>query len=121
MLFSFLTVVGSESVAVGNLLVAPKGAAKIIDAGSPGSFTSRQLGEAISASPQASQAYQRLQQMGFDVRIVNRADGLAGETSLRGVVNINRRYNGSVQEALETLVHESKHVDLLRTTGDLNV
>lgn len=58
--------------------------------------------------------------MGFDIKIVNRADGLAGQTSLKGVVNINRHYNGSVQEALETLVHESKHVDLLRTTGDLN-
>ncbi|WP_146405580.1 hypothetical protein [Allorhodopirellula heiligendammensis] len=100
--------------------VTPKGAGKIIDAGSPGSFTARELGEAISSNPQAARAYQKLQQMGFDIRIVNRADDLAGQTSLKGVVNINRRYNGSVQDALETLVHESKHVDLLRTTGDLN-
>ena len=58
--------------------------------------------------------------MGYDIRIVNRADGIAGETSRKGFVTINRHYNGSVQEALETLVHESKHVDLLRNTGSLN-
>jgi hypothetical protein len=58
--------------------------------------------------------------MGYDLKIVNRADDLAGETTMKGVVNLNRRYNASVQEALETLVHESKHVDLLRNTNSLN-
>lgn len=55
--------------------IAPNTAAKIIDGGSPGSFTARELGEAISANPQASRFYSKLQDNGFDLKIVNKADG----------------------------------------------
>ena len=52
------------------------------------------------------------------MNIVNRADGFAGETLNTGSININRFYNGSANAATSTLVHESKHVDLLMNTGN---
>lgn len=94
-------------------------AAKIVDVGSPGAFTLREFGEAVSGNPFATRAYSSLQETGFNINIVNRADGFSGETLSNGIVNINRMYNRSAQEALSTLVHESKHVELLRNTGNL--
>jgi hypothetical protein len=94
-------------------------AAKIMDVSNPGSFTLRELGEGIASSPGATRAYGALQREGFDLNIVNRADNMAGETLNTGAVNINRFYNGSVGDALSTLVHESKHVDLFSNTGNL--
>ena len=115
--------VGSGSVACGDLLIAPNRAAKIIDDGLPGSFTARELGEAIVANPEAYRFYQKLQEMGFDLKIVNKADGNAGLTiadaNNKLTVVINRYYNKNVDEALKTLAHESKHVDLYRTTGNV--
>jgi hypothetical protein len=59
-----------------------------------------------------------LQEQGIDVRLYSSADNLAGSAG-NGVVNINLANNATVEDALSTLIHEAKHIDLEANTGNL--
>jgi len=94
-------------------------AAKVMsESGAQGSFSAADLANAILSDPIALRAYRILQEQGIDVRLYSSADNLAGSAG-NGVVNINLANNATVEDALSTLIHEAKHIDLEANTGNL--
>jgi len=86
--------------------------------GAQGSFTATEFANGIANNPIASRAYGTLQQQGVDLSLYRSADNLVGSAG-NGLVNINLEYNTTVNDALSTLIHEAKHIDLEANTGNL--
>lgn len=107
---------GEEETALSDVASAAKIAT---EPGAEGAFSAADFGQAVANDPIASRAYKILQEQGIDVRFYTSEDSLAGSfDSGSGVVNINLQYNSTVDDALSTLIHEAKHVDLEANTGN---
>jgi YD repeat-containing protein len=107
-----------EVVQVAEKRLADTAAKIVTDSGAGASYTAADLGNAILNDPIASRAYRILQQQGVDVHLYRSADDFVG-TAGGGAVRINLEHNPTVNDALSTLVHEAKHIDLQANTGNL--
>jgi len=96
-------------------------ASKIVDqAPTPGNWSLSDFGNTIAGDSQALKHYQEMQDLGFDVRIIDDPLGEVGQTIVDSSgmwVDVNRSFNRTIQDAMNTFFHESKHVSIFGNTG----